>query len=117
MVRFGLTATVEHDNVIHLRPSQEYPEDLVLGKFIKTKWKGNRDEKNYYAKKCFRQNCKKYNALYLATAKNIGHKRWLAPNLIASKPHVNRGTTCDSINDGYAIISMRPERLTSENGV
>ena len=42
--RRQLTATVERDNVIYLRPLQEYPDGLVLGKFMEIKWKGNDDE-------------------------------------------------------------------------
>ena len=54
---------------------------------------------------------------HLATTKNIQRLRWFAPNLIASKPTVIRGGKCDNINDGYAIIGVRTDQLTSENGV
>ena len=54
---------------------------------------------------------------HLATTKNINRIRWFAPEIIGAKPTVVRGKKCDSVNDGYAIIGKRPDRLSSENGV
>ena len=114
---------------------------------MKTKWKGNHDGKKYNAEnealsidefetkdstedkhliafeegnssRCvFAKISRKIAHFHFATAKNIGRIRWFAPNFIVSKPLINRGTKCDSIKDGYAIICMRPDRLTSDNGV
>ena len=36
-------ATVVLDEVIHLKTLQEYPDNLVLGKFMETTWNGNHD--------------------------------------------------------------------------
>ena len=65
----------------------------------------------------FAKNSRKVSRFHLATTKNIRRIRWFAPNLIVSKPNITRRKKCDSINNGYAIIGMRPDRLTLENGV
>eukprot|EP00536_Pseudo-nitzschia_multiseries_P018842 jgi/Psemu1/57580/gm1.57580_g len=53
----------------------------------------------------------------LGTPKNIEITRTFAGQIVESKPKIGRGTKCDSVNSGYAIIGMRPNRLKSGNGV
>ena len=64
----------------------------------------------------FAKNSRNIDRFHLATPRNIERLRWFAPTLIASKTHINRGKECDSIKDRYAIIGIRPDRLTLENG-
>lgn len=44
-------ATAVRDDVIHLPQIKEYPEDLVLGKFMETKWDLSHDVPKKYGKK------------------------------------------------------------------
>eukprot|EP00536_Pseudo-nitzschia_multiseries_P009556 jgi/Psemu1/306631/fgenesh1_kg.270_\ len=53
----------------------------------------------------------------LGTPENIEITRTFAGQIVQSKPKIGRGTKCDSVNSGYAIIGMRPNRLKSGNGV
>eukprot|EP00536_Pseudo-nitzschia_multiseries_P019223 jgi/Psemu1/316804/fgenesh1_kg.4150_\ len=53
----------------------------------------------------------------LGTPKNIEITRTFAGQIVESKPKIGRGTKCDSVNSGYAIVGMRPNRLKSGNGV
>uniref|UniRef100_A0A7S4ASM8 Uncharacterized protein n=1 Tax=Pseudo-nitzschia australis TaxID=44445 RepID=A0A7S4ASM8_9STRA len=53
---------------------------------------------------------------HLAHPLNIQSLRETSNNIIQSKPEVKRGTKCDSINTGYGIMGMRPDRNTPNNG-
>eukprot|EP00536_Pseudo-nitzschia_multiseries_P004241 jgi/Psemu1/9560/gm1.9560_g len=53
----------------------------------------------------------------LGTPGNIEITRTFAGEIVESKPKIGQGTKCDSVNNGYAIMGMRPNRLTSGNGV
>eukprot|EP00536_Pseudo-nitzschia_multiseries_P018068 jgi/Psemu1/53987/gm1.53987_g len=54
---------------------------------------------------------------HLGTPENIEITRTFAEQIVESKPKIGRGTKCDSVNSGYAIIGMRPNQLKSGNGV
>ena len=73
-------------------------------------------EKGDSSRCVFAKNSRLIARVHLATQRNIQCIRWFAPTLIKWKLHINQGKKCDSINDGYTIIGMRPERLTLENG-
>ena len=47
---------------------------------------------------------------------NIRKVRSTSEDIIKSKPEVKRGTKCDSINSGYGIMGIRPDRNTPNNG-
>jgi len=53
---------------------------------------------------------------HLAHPKNIQSLIETSNNIIQSKPEVKRGTKCDSINTGYGIMGIRPDRNTPNNG-
>ena len=73
-------------------------------------------ENNTTSRCVFAKVSRKISRYHLNTEKNIRRIRWFASAIMESKPHINRGKKCDSINDGYAIMGMRPERLISVNG-
>eukprot|EP00536_Pseudo-nitzschia_multiseries_P003318 jgi/Psemu1/7485/gm1.7485_g len=53
----------------------------------------------------------------LGRPKTIEITRMFAGEIVEAKPKIGQGTKCDSGNNGYAIIGMRPNQLTSGNGV
>ena len=53
---------------------------------------------------------------HLASKNNINLLREFAPAIVGAKPTVGRGVKRGSINDDYAIIGIRPERLDSNIG-
>eukprot|EP00536_Pseudo-nitzschia_multiseries_P017990 jgi/Psemu1/53555/gm1.53555_g len=53
---------------------------------------------------------------HLASKNNINLLREFAPAIVGAKPTIGRGVKRGSINDDYAIIGIRPERLDSNNG-
>eukprot|EP00536_Pseudo-nitzschia_multiseries_P019599 jgi/Psemu1/61749/gm1.61749_g len=53
----------------------------------------------------------------LGRPENIEITRTFSGEIVEAKPKIGRGTKCDSVNNGYAIIGMRPNRLKSGNGV
>ena len=53
---------------------------------------------------------------HLASKNNIELLRQFAPAIVGAKPTVGRGVKRGSINDDYAIIGIRPERLDSNIG-
>eukprot|EP00536_Pseudo-nitzschia_multiseries_P017003 jgi/Psemu1/48898/gm1.48898_g len=53
----------------------------------------------------------------LGALENIKISRTFAGETVEAKPEVVQGNKCTSINNGYAIIGTRPNRLSLENGV
>lgn len=53
---------------------------------------------------------------HLASKHNIKLLRQFAPAIVGAKPTIGRGVKRGSINDDYAIIGIRPERLDSNIG-
>eukprot|EP00536_Pseudo-nitzschia_multiseries_P014701 jgi/Psemu1/39830/gm1.39830_g len=60
---------------------------------------------------------RKFAKRHMTSKNNIKVLRKFAPEIVGAKPTVPRGHKCGSINDDYAIIGIRPERLSSNNGV
>jgi len=52
----------------------------------------------------------------LANPNNIRDLRATSEDIIKSKPEVKIGIKCDSINSGYGIMGIRPDRNTPNNG-
>jgi len=53
---------------------------------------------------------------HLAHLINIRNLRSTLEDIIKSKPKVKRGIKCDSINSGYGIMGVRPDRNGPNNG-
>mmetsp|Transcript_25018 Transcript_25018/g.52822 ORF Transcript_25018/g.52822 Transcript_25018/m.52822 type:complete len:196 (+) Transcript_25018:284-871(+) len=53
---------------------------------------------------------------HLAHPINIRNLRSTLEDIIKSKPEVKRGIKCDSINSGYGIMGVRPDRNIPNNG-
>ena len=49
--RRQIIVTAVRDNVVHLPQIKEYPDDLVLGKFMETKWDLSNDVQKTYDEK------------------------------------------------------------------
>eukprot|EP00536_Pseudo-nitzschia_multiseries_P016880 jgi/Psemu1/48220/gm1.48220_g len=54
---------------------------------------------------------------HLARSSRIETTRRFSKEIVEAKPEVVRGSKCTSINDGYAVLGIRPNRNNSQNGV
>ena len=131
---------------IPLKTVKEYPDNVVLSKFLETNLGGSIvGEKKYKSTEAlsidtfeptysmedkymiafneskpslriFAKVSRKIARHHLATMGNINCIRSFASKIIGAKPKADRGKKCDSINGVYAIIGIRPDWLTSEIG-